>query len=163
MNILIVFGTKTGTTENCAHKIKTEILDAIVDVVDVKNINNYDLKKYDSIVLGSSLYMGRINKRMRKFIKKNHSLLLEKHLHFFVCGMARGKDGIDLFEKQVDRDLVEHAKQIRQLGFELHYERMNPLYRVIMKKIIEESKPEIGLDEAEIIEFSKQVSKGSLI
>ncbi len=163
MNILIVYATKTGTTQNCANKIKTEIIDSVVDVVDVKNIKNVDLKSYATIILGSSIYMGRINKKMRKFIMKNHSLLLEKQLHLFVCGMARGEEGIKFLQTQIDSQLFNHAKQIKQLGFEIHLEKLNPLFRAIMKKIVEETKPEVGLDEKEINEFALQVNKSSVV
>lgn len=157
MSILIVFATITGTTQNCANKIKAVIHDSAVDIVDVKNIKNLDPKKYDTIVLGSSIYMGRINRKMRKFITKNQEMLLNKQLHFFICGMARGEEGIKFLKAQIDEKLFEHAKQVQQLGFELHLEKMNLLYRTIVKKIVEETKPIVGLDEEGIASFAKMI------
>lgn len=154
---LIVFGTKSGTTENCAMRIKANMNFQDVEVINLKVDNKPDLSNYDTIIIGTPIYMGRINGKVNSFLLKNHDILMQKNIHFFVCGLAHGAEGVELFRKEIAEDLFNHASQVRQLGSEIHPERLNPLYRMIIKKIIEAQKPDIGLLETEIDEFAKEI------
>lgn len=157
MEKLIVYGTKSGTTENCAMKIKANMDFQDVEILNLKGNLKIDLSKYETIIIGTPIYMGRINGKVKSFLLENHDVLMQKTIHFFVCGLAHGAEGVELFRKQIAEDLFAHASQVRQLGSEVHPERLNPLYRMIIKKIIETEKPPIGLLESEIEEFAKEV------
>jgi menaquinone-dependent protoporphyrinogen oxidase len=157
MKKLIVYGTRTGTTENCAMKIKADMDFQDVEVMNLKAGNRPDLSNYDTVIIGTPIYMGKINGKVKSFLLKNHDVLMQKNIHFFVCGLAHGAEGVELFRKQISEDLFNHAIQVRQLGSEIHPERLNPLYRVIINKIVESEKPVIGLLDTEIDEFSKGI------
>jgi len=157
MKILIVYGSKTGTTEKCAKKIKEAILSEDVDVIDVSKANLLELPQYDAVIIGTPLYMGHIHRRIKRFLEKNSGLLMSKELHFFICGLALGDEGIALFKKQIANDLFNHAKQVKQLGGEAHLERLNLFYRFIMKKIIKDQDLSLSLLYDEIIAFSRKV------
>ena len=94
MKTLIVFGTKSGTTEKCANKIKEAMASAEADVFDIRKLKNADLAAYDVVIVGSSVYMGRINGRIRRFLAHNSSALVGKKLHFYVYGLAQGDEGV---------------------------------------------------------------------
>jgi menaquinone-dependent protoporphyrinogen oxidase len=157
MKKLIVYGTKTGTTENCAMKIKADLGDRDVEMLNLNAGHRPDVSDYEIVIIGTPIYMGRINGKVKSFLLKNHDVLMQKDIHFFVCGLARGDEGVELFRKQIPEDLFNHAVQVRQLGSEIHPERLNPLYRTIIKKIVESEKPPIGLLNAEIDEFAKGI------
>jgi menaquinone-dependent protoporphyrinogen oxidase len=38
------------------------------------------------LIIGSSVYIGRVRKEVKKFIKKNKDALMEKSLALFICG-----------------------------------------------------------------------------
>ncbi len=154
MKTLILFGTKTGSTEKCAMKIKESLAAKDAEILDIRRLRAIDLALYEVIIIGTPLYMGNIHGRIKVFLKKHRNALMGKKLHFFICGMARGEEGVAIFKKQIPEELFKHAAQVRQLGFEVNYKRMNPLFRMIMKKIIENEKPEIGLDYAGIDAFA---------
>lgn len=157
MKTLIVFGTKSGTTEKCAHKIQSAMASAEADVVDIRKLKNGDLAAYDTVVLGTSVYMGRINGKLRRFLTQNAQALMGKKLHLFVCSLAQGEEGVAELHKQISDDLFRHAIQVTHLGCEANYERLNPFYRSIMKKIVAEQKPAMGLHEQEIEAFAQKV------
>ena len=145
MKTLIVYGTKSGTTEKCAQKIKAAMASEAIEVIDIRKFKNKDLAAYDSVVVGTSVYMGLINGRLKRFLTQNSSALMGKKLHLFVCCMAQGEEGVAQLKKHVPADLFTHATQVMQLGCEANYDRLNPFYRSIMKKIVTEQKPQLGL------------------
>lgn len=157
MKTLILYGSKTGTTELCANKIKEHLTEMEVDLSNIKKSKNIDLSQYDSIVIGTPLYMGQALNSVKNYLDKHDRELMEKKLHFFICGLAVGQEGVDLFQKQIEPKLFTHATQIRQLGGEIHLERLNPLYRWMMKKILSKEQPSLGLLDDEIITFVKGI------
>lgn len=159
MKILILYGSKTGATEKCARKILAAVGEDNADIFNLgkTKIKKADLEKYDKLAIGTPIYMGQIHRKVKKFLLANSELLEQKELHFFVCGLALGEQGIELFQKKVPEKLFTHAKQIRQLGNEINPEKLNPFYRKIIEKIIAEEKPQIGLDEAEISAFAQNL------
>lgn len=157
MKALIIYGTKTGTTEKCAGKIREALGSDKSDLLNVRRVRKADLSSYDTVIVGTPIYMGQINSRIKGFLERESAVLMGKKLHFFICGLARGQEGVDLFKKQVAGDLFSHASQTEQFGCEVNFDRMNPFYRMIMKKIVAEQKPEIGLCEDKIIAFSEKI------
>ncbi len=161
MQVLILYGSKTGTTEDCANRIKN-VLEAREDVPEIVLYNldkrpKINLDDYETIVIGSPIYMGQIRNSVKMFLGYNIEKLMTKKLHFFVCGLALGDEGVALFKKQVPTTLFRHAKQVKQLGGDVHVDRLGFLYKFIMKKILAESKPELGLLEDAIVEFANQI------
>lgn len=159
MRVLIVYGSKTGTTEACAMKVKASIQSEDVTVVNLKKRFNGDLDAYDAVVVGTPLYMGKMSKYVERFYAENGTKILNSNLHLFVCGLARGEEGVSLLKKQVPPKIFEHATQVKQLGGEVHVEKLNPLYKFIMKKVLSESKPELGLMEGEISAFAELIKE----
>ncbi|MBN2504855.1 MAG: flavodoxin domain-containing protein [Bacilli bacterium] len=158
MKTLLLYASKTGSTRHCAELIGDNMENIDFDVLSVKEIRKVDLSNYEQLIIGSSLYMGRINKKLKKYLQAKKEELLEKKLHFFVCGLAQGQEGVELFQKEIPTELFANAVQVRQLGSEIHLDKLNFLYRAIMKKIIETENPAIGLLEADIKEFAKVAS-----
>jgi len=158
MKILVIYGTKAGTTEHCAGRICESLAGA--DCTDVRHIRKVDISGYDVIAVGTPIYMGKIHGKIRKFLLTNRETLLKKQLHFFTCGLAKGEESVELFRKEIDPSLFAHAAQVRHLGCEANYDRLNPLYRAILKKIVEEDKPELGLLDGEIAAFAAKILQG---
>jgi len=157
MRVLILYGSKTGTTESCAMKIKASIQSEDVTVVNLKKRFNGDLSAYDAVVVGTPLYMGKMSKYVERFFSENSTKLLSTKLHLFVCGLARGAEGVELLKKQVPSKIFNHAVQVKQLGGEVHIEKLNPIYKFVMKKVLAESKPDLGLLDDEIVEFGLNI------
>ncbi len=157
MKILIAYGTKTGTTQVCVEKIKEALIGQEVDVVNLEKHHRIHLENYDAIVVGSPLYMGQIRSKVSQFLIHNKKQLVETKMHLFACGLARGQEGIELLRKQVPSELFGHAIQIAQLGGEVHVERLSFPYRWIMKKVMAESKPELGFLDQEINLFAQNI------
>ncbi len=62
MKTLIVFSTKYGCTEKCVDILKSQI-QGEVHISLVKDIR-VDLNNFDNIIVGGSVYMGKIQKEL---------------------------------------------------------------------------------------------------
>ena len=94
MNTLIAYGTKHGCTEKCATELSKE-LDGNVEIINLKNNNKIDLNKYDSVIIGGSVYIGKIQKEVTEFINSNLNELLKKQIGLFICGMQEEGETLD--------------------------------------------------------------------
>jgi menaquinone-dependent protoporphyrinogen oxidase len=159
MKTLIIFGTRSGTTEKCANRIREVLSPAEADVIDVRHFRRTELAPYNSVIVGTSVYMGKIHPKVKRFLSKYSDELLKMKLHLFVCGLAQGDDGTAQLKKQMSEELYSHAIQVKHLGCEANYDRLNPFYRAIMKKIVETEKPQIGLLDNEINTFAAGVQE----
>ena len=157
MRVLIAYASKTGNTEECAYKIKGFMKTESIDLINLKKQNQVDLTLYDKVVIGTPLYMGQPARPFRQFIEKNANELMNKEMYLYVCGLARGQEGVDLLQKQVSPKLFDHAKYVGQLGGDVHLQKLNPVYKWMMRKILAESKPQLGLATEEIEKFASKI------
>ncbi len=157
MKTLLLYASKTGSTRHCAELIARKFDEKAIDIVDINHVKTVNLDDYDKVVIGTPIYIGKINRKMKRYVFNNQDLLVKKELHFFVCGLALGFEGINMLRKEIPEKLFKHATQVRQLGSEVHLDKLNLFYRAIMKSIMETQKPEIGLLEGEIEQFSRQL------
>lgn len=164
MKLLIVYGTKAGATAHCAEKIRQQLPEDLrenADLTDIRQFSRRKIADYDGFIVGTPIYMGRLNGRIQRFFRRYRERLLEKPLHLFICSLAPGAEGVELFRRKADPDLVEHASQVSQLGCEIHPEQLNAFYRFIIQKILETEKPEVGLRDDDIAAFARGIAAGS--
>lgn len=107
-SILIAFATRFGATSKTAMDIK-QILEKNninVDVLDLdttKSKNWPDLMRYDGLILGSGIKMGKWKKQATNYLKKNKDYLVNnssKISIFVSCGTAAEKPKIDQAKKE---------------------------------------------------------------
>lgn len=135
MKTLIVYATKYGCTKKCAEILKS-FLDGEVEILSAKSYK-IDLTQYDVILIGGSVYMGKIRKEIIQFYKSNKKQLMNKKLGVFVCCYTpNGTEGF--LETICPNEILEHAFYVTCVGGEMNYEKMNYLYRKmfqLLKKI----------------------------
>lgn len=104
------------------------------------------IEQYDTVFIGGSVYMGKIQKEISRFCKHNLKLLLQKKLGLFVCCYTP-KDKEGFFETLFPSELIDHASYVTSVDGEMNYEKMNFLYRKMfqsLKKIDGFTEPEIN-------------------
>lgn len=75
MNLILYFG-ETGTTEKAAYLLQKQLKDT--EVLNGKKKNKIDFSKYQHIVFGINVRMGKLNRSFLKFYKK----LKKKNISF---------------------------------------------------------------------------------
>lgn len=133
MNTLIVYATKHGCTENCA-AILSEKLMGKVDLCNLKIVKAVDFSQYDKVIIGGSIYMGKIQKEVSKFCSKNFNLLKHKKVGLFICCMRE-----DIAEMQLNnsfqQELLSNAVVKEFFGGEFIFKKMNVIERFIVKRV----------------------------
>ena len=79
MSVLIVYGTKTGTSEKCAEYI-ADHLDTPVTLVNARDGIKIALEPYSTVIIGGSVRMGHITAAVSKFIEEEEETLLTKNI-----------------------------------------------------------------------------------
>ena len=148
MKNCILFTTKHGSAEKAALSLK-EKLNTETDIINLKNVENPDISNYDTVILGASIYIGKIQKQMRKFIGDNLNELLNKNIALFIMAGQKEKAQETLYNAYPSK-LSDHAFAKEYFGYEMILEKMNFLEKTATKaQGITESKSEIMHDAIE--------------
>ncbi len=137
MNTLIAYATKYGCTEKCA-KLLAEKLTGNVKLCNLKNNSKPDINKYDKIIIGGSVYMGKIRKEVNKFCNNNFKKINQKKIGLFICGMEEQDKTIEHFDDFFPKELISKAITKNSFGGEFIFKNMNMMERFIIKKVSKE-------------------------
>ncbi len=163
MNILITYASKYGTTE----KAVSEILKYLTaDTYNCRNKVWHDgaltgepsVSKYDTVIIGSPMYMGSPLKEIKQFCKRNEEELVKKDVIFFTCGIGSREEDENYLRKHIPQSLFGKNTLYYHFGAEMQYDRMNVMERFAMKKYEETHGPVSGIDKNLIEEFCSKVN-----
>ena len=158
MATLIAYATKHGVTENCAKELQKR-LSCGAELCNLKN-STPDLAKYDSVILGVSVYAGMPRKQMKSFVAKHGTELAKKKLGLFLCCLSDGEQA----EKQMD---AAYTPELRKaacvqgvLGGGFNVSDMGIFEKFIVKKISKtEVKDSLNVRQAVMENFVKTFGK----
>lgn len=134
MSTLIIYASKYGCTEKCAELLSKELYGE-VDIINIKSMRDIDISKYEKIIIGGSIYIGKIQKEVTEFCSKNLHKLMEKRIGLFICGMQEGDTIKTELNQNFNRALIETAEAKECFGGEFIFEKMNFIEKFIVKKV----------------------------
>lgn len=155
MNTAILFSTKHGSSARCA-EILAEKAKGEVTVVNVKEKPGFSLDGYDTVILGASVYINKIQKEMSLFCSRNSGGLLKKKLGLYICSGARGEQGLS-YLKLFGEDLYAHAEVKNIFGDEVHWEDMNCFEKLITRIVSKKKTSSSNLEMDNIQSFVEQM------
>ncbi|HBG4644237.1 TPA: flavodoxin domain-containing protein [Clostridioides difficile] len=134
MNTIIIYSSKYGCTKDCANILKNKLSDNVT-IVDINNNNNkIELSKFDKIIIGSSIYVGSVSKKIQVLCNDNVELLNKKQVGIFLCcGFSEQAD--KYLKSNFPSSLLESANAIGIFGSEARLEKMKFLDKLIMKAV----------------------------
>jgi menaquinone-dependent protoporphyrinogen oxidase len=157
MKTLVAYATKYGCTERCA-EILSEKLEEKADLCNLKKLKVPDLGQYDKVIVGGSVYAGKIRSETSQFCKKNLEVLKSKKIGLFICGMGE-EEAAKQINAAFPRELLNIAVAKGFFGGELVFNRMNSLERFIIKKIAKTDKDISKVLDENIDEFARQLNE----
>ncbi|MCL2290054.1 MAG: flavodoxin domain-containing protein [Bacteroidetes bacterium] len=138
MKTAIIYASKHGTTEKVAHSIADKLKGT--NEVELFSLNanpKPDINAFEMVIIGSSIYAGQASKKVKAFCKENESLLLQKKIGLFTCGMQPEKENQEKeLQAAFPEVLLKHSKATNFLGGELLFEQMNFFERMLVKKFM---------------------------
>lgn len=132
MKTLILYSTTYGYTEEIAMALAKHYTDATTQ--NIKKNTKVDLSKYDHVILGGSVYMGRVNKKLTDFAKMHEAELLQKKLGLFICCLVDDKY-MEEMSANFSAALIDHAYVKENFGGKLQTEKMSFMHKMIMKMV----------------------------
>lgn len=94
--VLLVYGSRYGSTKEIAEKIGDIFLQNDIDI-DLVNLEETKLKDlppfsaFDGVMIGSGIKINKITKSVKKFLKKKADDLKDNYFGFFVSCMTANK------------------------------------------------------------------------
>ncbi|WP_255882161.1 MULTISPECIES: flavodoxin domain-containing protein [unclassified Ruminococcus] len=133
MSVLIVYGTKTGTSEKCAKYIADKLGEPVT-LVNARDGIKIELSPYSTVIIGGSVRMGHITAAVSKFIEEEEENLLTKKVALFMCCGFTDEENINRqLEINFTPALKEHALCVKCFGGELHPDGTNKIDKLVAK------------------------------
>jgi len=159
MKIAIIYASKYGTTEKVAYSIADKLKETNeIELFSLKKDPRPDVSTFETVIIGSSIYAGQASKKMKTFCKENESLLLQKKIGLFICGMPPDKEHQEKELKDAFPEVLLKKSEIASfLGGEFLFEQMNFFERMIIKKITKITDTVHQIDRDAIGEFVMKI------
>jgi menaquinone-dependent protoporphyrinogen oxidase len=141
MKTLILYSSKYGCTKKCGELLKAGLM-GDVDLVSI-NEGIPRLSNYDQVILGSSVYIGKINKKLKQFCEIHLEELTSKRIGLYTCSLQLDQDVLSNFPQ----DLQEVAVASDNFGGEIRFKKLNWFERMITKMVSKSNKNFPELDE----------------
>lgn len=152
--IAIAYATKHGTTEKVAQRLAAMLPTADVTLFDLSKEPYPDLYSFDGVVVGGSVYAGRVRPQVAKFCARSMPVLLQKRVALFICAM-NDKEYESELQNAFPSELHSHAELACVVGGEFLFDRMNFIERFLVKKISGITRTVSMLDEDKISLLAK--------
>ncbi len=157
MNTLIIYASKTGTTEKCASQINRQLENS--KMVNILN-QHEDIDKYDLIIIGTPIRMGMIDKKIKKFLISNIETLKSKKVAYFIC-CGFSENWKNYYKQNIPKDLLDNAIIYDTFGGEIDMKNQKGLDKFIVKMVsknIDKNK-EIKILKENIERFAKRLNE----
>ena len=131
MKTAICYATKSETTKECAELLKKQLPDAILCNVET---DKADLTKYDCIVVGGPIRMGKLYKPAAEFISANKIVLMEKKCAFFICNGFPEQTEAFLVQN-IDKELLTRSVCAASFGGKMDLDKLKGMDKFIAKAV----------------------------
>jgi menaquinone-dependent protoporphyrinogen oxidase len=158
MKTLIVYGSTYGYAEECVQRL-AKALNGEVTLVNAEKESIPGVSGFDAVIAGGPVYMGQVQKGVKKFLEGNAEELSGKKLGLFLCcGLPENfeQNAKNIFPEA----LREKAAAVECFGGELRTEKMKFIHRTItnmMKKANEKEGKEGAMPMPENITKLAQI------
>ncbi len=134
MNSIIIYASKYGCTEACVKQLKA-LLEGDITLCEINNEKNYDLSLYDEVIIGGSVYIGRINKKLKKFCLKNLNLLVNKKVGLFITCLKEDAEAFQQIITNYPQELIDIAITKDYFGGEIINSKLGFFDRLITNMV----------------------------
>ncbi len=135
MKTLIIYASKHGTTSEIAERVSRLIGINKCRVVNIDEEILPSLSEFDTVIIGGSIYFGKIQKKIQRFCEIYAEELLQKRVGLFICCMKRQAERVE-FNNAFPAILIEHATAKGIFGGEFKFDNLNFVEKMIVKKSV---------------------------
>jgi menaquinone-dependent protoporphyrinogen oxidase len=157
----IFYASKYGFTKKVVGLIQDKC-DQQTKAIDLSKTSQdvlSQLRAADKVLIGGSVYMGKIQKSVTQFLENYKEELQTKEVLLFISGL-QNKDTIQVeMDQNFPLIVLDHAKAVVWLGGGVDFDKMSWIDKMITKKVMkkDESFENIQYDSIdEIIAFCNE-------
>lgn len=148
--VFMTYGTSEGQTEKIADVI-ADVLRARghdVHVLDIKEAGHAIPEGYDGVIVGASVHVGRHDKHVVDFVRRNHGSLSGVPTAFFSVSLAAHGDQTEAerYLEQFKDETGWRPERTALFGGALLYTHYGFLKRHLMKRIADDKPGSLGTD-----------------
>ncbi|KTD86516.1 flavodoxin domain-containing protein [Paenibacillus etheri] len=158
MKTIIIYTSKYGCTEKAAYLLKNQLGDE-TEVVNLMLAKEPTLERYDTVILGGSIYYGKIQKQMTAFTSKYINELDKKRVGLFICAGAKGEEATQELKSSFPEKLYNQSITKEVFGDEIYEEKMTVLDRLVLRVVKGKNKSVNGLSQEAIERFALALKK----
>jgi menaquinone-dependent protoporphyrinogen oxidase len=158
MKTAFLYATKYGCVEQCGKAIE-EKLNGVMDFYNLQSNKEVDLTQYDKIIIGGSIYVGRIQKEVTQFSLDNLNNLTDKKLGLFICCLSEGEEAETELRNAYPEALLEQAAVKEYFGGQAILSKMKFFDRFIIKKVAKTETDIYKLSKEKIEKFVNNLNK----
>ncbi len=155
MKTLIVYASKHGSAEKAANKLYQNLEDE-KEIVNIQENSKPFIENFDTIIIGGSIYGGKIQKEIQKFIEDNLKTLLSKKIGLYLC-CGIEKDFEKQLENSIPEKLLGHTSVVGYFGYEYNTDKMNFLEKTMVKFVAKDKAGKSNIYEKNIEKFAEEI------
>lgn len=133
MKTAIVYYSRYGFSKECANDLSTKLKNH-VDIFNISDNKPDSIDEYDTVILGSSIYFGKIDKKLIEFCTNNARELTNKRIAFFACCATPSEYKTTLLAC-LPKDFVDSIAITECFGGELRKDKMRFKDKMIAKTV----------------------------
>ncbi len=157
MKYLIIYMSHHGTTRKIVQQLAENLGEACTTVINLEKENVPDLSPYDTILIGGSIHLGEIQKKIKKFCKEHEPVLLQKRVGLFLSSIET-EEISDEFTNAFPENLRNHALAHGFFGGELLLDKMNIFEKYFVKAVYGIRGNLSSLDQKAIDSFEQKIT-----
>jgi menaquinone-dependent protoporphyrinogen oxidase len=158
MATIILYRSRHGCAEKAAFQLQKLIEDDLVNVVNLRKTPYPDISLFKTVILGGSIHIGKIQKEIPRFCRKNYDLLMMKRLGLFLCCMEENEKAEIQFNEAFPEQLKEKAVAKGMFGGELILSKMNFIDKWMMRKFGKVTENISTVNQKAIAEFAGKMT-----
>ena len=148
--ILVTYGTTEGQTAKIADFISDVLRDHGHDttLLDVKDTAGSVPEGFDAVIVGASIHMGKHDKHVVDFVRKNHDILARVPSAFFSVSLAAHGDASEAegYVEKFEEETGWRPDKVALFGGALLYTQYGFIKRRMMRKIVRDKPGNLGTD-----------------
>lgn len=156
MKIAIIYSTSSGITKKAA-KILSQKIKAKIQLIPIEKAKTACLLKYDFIILAGSLYHGKVQGTLKRYISRNMKTLMEKPVALFMNCDDNSNTNSHL-NKTFTEQLVKSSFISSNFGYEINPDEGNFIDKLKNKHTIKNGNIPV-LDMEEIDKFANHINE----
>jgi menaquinone-dependent protoporphyrinogen oxidase len=157
VKVLIAYATKYGTTGRIAERVR-EGLSVPAELVRLNDTLDPPLAHADVVLVGGSIYAGRIRPQVTKFCERHQDELLARPVGLFVSCLYGEEQGGAQIGESFPGWLLAHAFGRYNLGGAVAFSQLRVVDRFLMQKIGKVSSDIESINEGEIERLTADVA-----